>query len=731
MRRLLPIWIVLASATSLFAQRDFGPERKDDVIPLVDLPDVLKPLSGRSEAEEDQLTAAAHFAQARLQHAKGKSALALKHYQRAWRYDSDSNQLLAEIVPLAFEAKQSDAAARYAVLAAERDPKDALLVRRLAIYLTDKRDYVRAVRMYEKSLAKNAQLANGMPEDFGAAAVYAELGRLYYLTEKYQEAARTFAIVRRAIEDKDSHFDEAIKKSILGEAATTYALWGEAFLDAGRYDEAASAFQKANDAKKDAPLLAFRLARVAVGQNKLDEAAKQLDEYFAAKTDSSGDDPYELLSKITLQQATNPVAGQEALISKLRKLHNEQPQNVPLAFALADALWTAGKFETAVPLLTKTLARQPDSDRYARLIKHHWEQKEYRELLAVAGQLAERNGSLEAIRELLKELKQDQGLIKGVISLAREQAAVKDPKPNHAPILAAALLVREADQLQEAGELFQLVLDLSPPNPLELQTQWAIGLFLDDHQEPAAVMFRKVLDSKPPPRNASAIRYYLAGALTMGKKTDEALQEMRKAVEANPNNPRYESRIAWILYQAKRMPEAAEEYEKLIEKHSAKQQPEFREILRSARLALSNIALEQGNFPQAVEWLEQVLDEYPEDPGALNDLGYLWAERGLHLQRSLRMTQKAVELEPKNHSYRDSLGWAYFQLGRFDDAARELIAATADNPEADGVLLDHLGDALHKQGKAAEAKQAWQRALEAFQKAGETKKAETVQKKLR
>ena len=64
MHRLLSLWIVLASATSLFAQLDFGPERKDDVTPPTELPDVLKPKSGRSEAEEDRLTAAAHFAQA-------------------------------------------------------------------------------------------------------------------------------------------------------------------------------------------------------------------------------------------------------------------------------------------------------------------------------------------------------------------------------------------------------------------------------------------------------------------------------------------------------------------------------------------------------------------------------------------------------------------------------------------------------------------------------------------
>ncbi len=131
----------------------------------------------------------------------------------------------------------------------------------------------------------------------------------------------------------------------------------------------------------------------------------------------------------------------------------------------------------------------------------------------------------------------------------------------------------------------------------------------------------------------------------------------------------------------------------------------------------------------AVEWLEQVLDEFPDDPGANNDLGYLWADNNQHLQRALRMIQLAVAAEPENDAYRDSLGWVLFRLGRFGEALVELQKATSgENPE--GEVLDHLGETYVKLGQIAEAKAAWKRAAEAFQKAGETEKMKAVQEKI-
>ena len=60
-----------------------------------------------------------------------------------------------------------------------------------------------------------------------------------------------------------------------------------------------------------------------------------------------------------------------------------------------------------------------------------------------------------------------------------------------------------------------------------------------------------------------------------------------------------------------------------------------------------------------------MLDEFPDDAGAMNDLGYLWADQDKNLQRARRMIRKAVDAEPDNAAYRDSLGWVLFRLGRY------------------------------------------------------------------
>ena len=91
---------------------------------------------------------------------------------------------------------------------------------------------------------------------------------------------------------------------------------------------------------------------------------------------------------------------------------------------------------------------------------------------------------------------------------------------------------------------------------------------------------------------------------------------------------------------------------------------------------------------------------------------------------------RAVDAEPDNAAYRDSLGWAHYQLGDFAKAAAELEkAAAADKP--DPTIFDHLGDAYRKMGQPDKAKQAFQRAVELFRKEGEQDKANQVELKLK
>ena len=65
---------------------------------------------------------------------------------------------------------------------------------------------------------------------------------------------------------------------------------------------------------------------------------------------------------------------------------------------------------------------------------------------------------------------------------------------------------------------------------------------------------------------------------------------------------------------------------------------------------------------------------------------------GMNLDQALNMIKTAVDLRPNDGYIVDSLGWAYFKLGRYDEAVSQLERAVELKPE-DSVINDHLGDA--------------------------------------
>lgn len=129
-----------------------------------------------------------------------------------------------------------------------------------------------------------------------------------------------------------------------------------------------------------------------------------------------------------------------------------------------------------------------------------------------------------------------------------------------------------------------------------------------------------------------------------------------------------------------------------------------------AKLTLASAYQAAGNFQAAEDGLREVLKLSPDNPFALNNLGYFLLERNEKLAEAFQLIQKAVDLSPTNPSFLDSLGWAYFKLNKLDEAEKYLrIAIRLDSTAA--AIFEHLGDVYEKQGKKELAKVNWRKAL--------------------
>ncbi len=115
-------------------------------------------------------------------------------------------------------------------------------------------------------------------------------------------------------------------------------------------------------------------------------------------------------------------------------------------------------------------------------------------------------------------------------------------------------------------------------------------------------------------------------------------------------------------------------------------------------------------YDEAAEQFQAVLEIQPENSTAMNYLGYMWADNGENLEQALELVRRAVALEPNNGAYVDSLGWALFRLGEFEEARRHLERANQLAPE-DSTVLEHLGDVYVALGDTRRAREAYEHAL--------------------
>jgi Flp pilus assembly protein TadD len=122
-------------------------------------------------------------------------------------------------------------------------------------------------------------------------------------------------------------------------------------------------------------------------------------------------------------------------------------------------------------------------------------------------------------------------------------------------------------------------------------------------------------------------------------------------------------------------------------------------------------ALERlGRIDLAERALSQAVAVNPDNAMALNYLGYLLADQGVRLRDSMSYVERALELDPENPAYLDSLGWVLFKLERYEPAEAKLRAALRYDA-ADPAIRDHLGDLLVATGRDEEAVREWEAAL--------------------
>jgi Flp pilus assembly protein TadD len=182
----------------------------------------------------------------------------------------------------------------------------------------------------------------------------------------------------------------------------------------------------------------------------------------------------------------------------------------------------------------------------------------------------------------------------------------------------------------------------------------------------------------------------------------EALRLTEAAARAAPDNRTVQLAYADILRASERNAEAAAVLDRLIARQA---KPDWR------LLYMRGISLERaGDWPAAERDLQAALKLNPDEAEILNYLGYAWVDRGERLTEAFTMIERAVALKPQSGAIVDSLGWAHYRLGRYDEAVKHLERAVELEP-ADPTVNDHLGDAYWRVGRRSEAQFQWRRAL--------------------
>src|SRR6202165_4295829 len=244
----------------------------------------------------------------------------------------------------------------------------------------------------------------------------------------------------------------------------------------------------------------------------------------------------------------------------------------------------------------------------------------------------------------------------------------------------------------------QLSLYLAPNHPLALLS---LADLYESVKKPAMAIkiYERMPASSPLKRNA---QIQLATNLDAAERSEEAIKILKGVTAEDPKDIEAVMALGNIERGRKKFADCAQTYSQGIGA-----MPQASEKSSWVYYYYRGICEERSKqWSKAETDMRKALEVQPEQPHVLNYLGYSWIDQGVNLDEGMKMIKRAVDQRPDDGYIVDSLGWAYFRIGNYEDAAKDLGRAIDLKPE-DPTINDHLGDAYWRVGRTLEAKFQW------------------------
>jgi len=404
----------------------------------------------------------------------------------------------------------------------------------------------------------------------------------------------------------------------------------------------------------------------------------------------------------------------EAAAAYRRSLDIE-PDNSDVERGLASALLADDQLDEALKVLNTLIAADPtDAQSQIRISEVQRRQGHYDEALTTlekarpqvqdALELLELSYNEALSYDALGKYDQAIGVLNGILDSSSHPGNKysNQEKANRAIFLdRLGIIYREENKTAEAVAAYKQIADLGGEY-VERGYDGEVDAYRDAHQwKDAAAVAAEAAKALP---KDHLIQLTYAGQLVDLGQVDDGLALAKAQLTGTPDDRDVENALAQIYIRLKRFIEANEQLDKANALAIKPDEKLYSLFLRGEYYD------RQKMYDQAEAQFRKALAIDSKNAAVLNYLGYMLADQGQKLPEALKMIHQAVDLEPQNGAYLDSLGWVYFKLGQYSEAEQNLIKAN-QRMSTDPTVHDHLGEVYEKTGNLKMAVTQWERSM--------------------